>query len=169
MLFEELDLETVTPEELHDIEDYDVMSEDDIINKCHDYLDEHIEYLPHHYFDMFLDEEVIKSYFTDSYENYIEDIKSEESRLEEEMIEWSCETESEFLDKLVELALNEGFEYFTTNFGNSDGIKFLLSFGGINIEGLKDYILDNDTFEEILGLEIIEVEADNTTYFLVEN
>lgn len=49
-------------------------------------------------------------------ESYVEDIKYEEGRLEEEMEENGCETEEEYIDFLVEVA-GDPIEYYIDNFG----------------------------------------------------
>lgn len=169
-----LNLNEMTREDLESLEGFELVSEDTIIEKCHDYLDERIVYIEKSIIEMFVDDDVIRNSHMDRYKSYIEDIKWEtnrdnSNRINNEMAEWGAETEEEFLDMLVKSAVDEGVSYFKDNFGDEDGIEMLINMGAIDIDGLKEYVVESDNYSDILGRDVHELELEEGTHYLIQD
>ena len=65
----------------------------------------------------FVDTDTLKDYIREYYESYVEDIKCEVGRLEEEMAEAEVDTEEDYIDYLCEEYEGNESDYFIYNFG----------------------------------------------------
>ena len=117
----------------------------------------------------YLDEAWFKEYFEESYSCYIEDIKYEEGRLEEEMEEAGVETEEEYLYYLVD-TIDDYIEEFKFQYGEEELNEVIRRNPSIiDEESLIDDIILNDGRGSIISSydgQENEVCINNEWYFI---
>lgn len=70
-------------------------------------------------------------------ESYVEDIKYEDGRLEEEMEEAGCDTEDEYIEYLIEQA-GDAVEYFKFNFGEEYTMSLIKEHGSLDVDSIVE-------------------------------
>lgn len=114
-------------------EDYLVLNENEVRNKCIEYLEEYVDSCGYIFSNIdlsdYANEQFFEDYYRDYYEMYIEDIKYEEGKLEEELKYWKCDNEEELLEKFIDDVKKYGYiNDFIFNYGNEYFIKFVKEF-----------------------------------------
>lgn len=155
--------------------DYLVLTSEESDKYCIEYLEslfnEDISYFNVN-IEYYLNEDFFKSYYKESYENYIEDIKYEDGRLEQELKESNCNTEEEYLQYLLSNVKNYAEEYIF-EFGKNELNNLIKYYPEcIDKNKLFDDIILNDGRGNILsgydGIEH-EVEIEGELYYVYRN
>lgn len=147
---EEVEIDTIMEV---DGEEYLVLTEDEAETRFHEQERELIEELglsafnewaSNYIMDNFLDRDYFDEILRESMENYIEGIKDEEGRLEEEMEEVGVENEEDYIDYLI-LNAGDSIQYYKNNFGD-DGLQDLINRNEsiLDIDGIIEYIEEVD-------------------------
>jgi hypothetical protein len=91
----------------------------------------------------FVDIDWFNTAMRESYQGYVEDIKHEEGRFEEEMEENGCETEEEYVDYLCG-QYEDGVQWYKDDFGLKDLSKVVKDYNLLDEDKVIDYILEED-------------------------
>jgi hypothetical protein len=91
----------------------------------------------------FVDEDWFEEVMRESYQWYVDDIKNEGNRLQEEMEEHGVETEEEYIDCLCE-AYDNGVDWYRQNFGDEDFSKVVEQKDLIDFDKVIEWLKDTD-------------------------
>ena len=120
-------------------------------------LDSFSEWAKNHILENFLYMNELNNMMSEHNEGYIEDIKYEEGRLQEEMKERGCDTEEEFLESLNSDYKN-GYEYFRENFGMDILMAMVRENNLLDYDEIIDWIADTDGRGCLAGYDGVENE-----------
>ena len=120
-------------------------------------LDSFSEWAKNHILENFLYMNELNNMMSEHNEGYIEDIKYEEGRLQEEMKERGCDTEEEFLESLNSDYEN-GYEYFRENFGMDILMAMVRENNLLDYDEIIDWIADIDGRGCLAGYDGVENE-----------
>lgn len=144
---------------------YEEYTEEALRERCENYLDEYFHFLgvSEYVLSHFVNEDNLRALHREFCESYVDNIKWESNtygsnRLVEEMTEWEAENEDDFIDKMIEEAVSEGVDYFKNHFGEEEGLNMLISANVLDKDEIINFIIEQDGYEQVLGLDIKEVE-----------
>ena len=133
-------------------EEYKVLTSDEADEdfKCYqeDLLDElgldsFSEWAKNHIIENFVDKEWFNGVMSDSNQGYIDDIRFEENRLEEEMKERNCKEEYEFLESLND-DYEDGLQWMIENFGMDEVEACVKNYNLLDYDEIIDWIEETD-------------------------
>lgn len=106
----------------------------------------------------------------ESYEFYMEDIRTEKSynnfanRLEEEMFEQDCEDEASYLEYLCSI-YKDGVQWYMNNLGKEDFMEALKKYGNLDIDKISDFCIEYDgRGHSLASYDGNELELENGYY-----
>lgn len=106
-------------------------------------LDSFSEWGKKHVLENFLDKEWFDLAMTESNQGYIDDIRFEENRLEEEMKERNCKEEYEFLESLNN-DYSSGIDWAIENFGYEQVADWATAHNLLDYDEIIDWIEETD-------------------------
>lgn len=106
-------------------------------------LDSFSEWAKNHILENFVDKEWFNGAMSDSNQGYIDDIRFEENRLEEEMKERNCKEEYEFLESLND-DYEDGLEWMIENFGMDEVEACVKNYNLLDYDEIIDWIEETD-------------------------
>lgn len=114
-----------------------------------------------------IDKEWFDDVLKEMMENYIEDIKYEDDRLDEEMEEAGVTTEEEFLDYLIESS-DDSIQYFINTFGEEEFKEVIEKNDLVDREKVIEEIKEWDGYSCLPSYDGVEHEyyIDGELYFL---
>lgn len=159
-----------------DGDEFKVLTEEESEQEFYDYqenlweemgLQSFSDWAREHIINNFVDEEHLEDIITELNENYIEDIKHEEGRLEEEIEENDCEDEEEYLEYLNE-NIGDKAQYLIDNFGMEQFTEMVKD--NINFDEVVEYIEECDGRGCIASYdgEEREEEVNGEIYFIYQ-
>ena len=134
-------------------EEYLVVTEEEAEEEFRDYQQSLIEEVglqafseraQQYIIDNFCDNETLLAYIREDFEVYVENIKHEGDRLQEEMEEAEVSTEEEYIDYLCEEWEGNEVEYFINNFGEEDFSKMVTENHLIDWDDVIDWVERED-------------------------
>lgn len=132
--------------DLIDNNDYLVLNENEVHDKCIEYLEDYIDSCGYIFSNIdlsdYANEQFFEDYYKDYFEQYIDDLKYDDT-LEEELKHWKYDNEDELLEKLIDDVRKYGYiNDFIFNYGNEYFTKFVKEF--------PECIDKNELFEDII-------------------
>lgn len=154
---------------------YIVVNEDKRKDMTYEYLDNLIDDMGIEAFSVSFQKTILSDYINkaifdkcqeESQQAYIDDIRHEENRLQEEIEESNCEGEDDFLEYLCE---EDSIKWFEWSFGIEEIIEFAKRNNAINWDGVKDECISLDGYAHFLssydGKEN-EINFDGETFYI---
>ena len=106
-------------------------------------LDSFSEWAKNHVLENFVDKEWFDRVMSESNQGYIDDIRFEENRLEEEMKERNCKEEYEFLESLND-DYEDGLQWMIENFGMDEVEACVTNYNLLDYDEIIDWIEETD-------------------------
>ena len=125
----------------------------------------------------FVDEDHFEDLLRYEVENYVEDIKNEdsddeerwESRFDQELEEYEASDEEDLIDKVADSwSGGDAIEYYKMNYGEQAFYHSLSDGNNINVDDVVDWLVEEDGDSYIAGYEVEATEIDDQWYYVVE-
>ena len=158
--------------------EYLVLTEDEREEEFYNYqknliddmgLESFSEWAQDYIIDNFVDDEWFMEAMRESFEYYISDINEEpaddekfENRLQEEISEYDCETEEDYLNYLCDLELP--IQWFLNNFSEDEFNRTVKEYDLIDWEDVINWVAHEDGYGCLAAYDFMEMELEDNLY-----